>query len=327
MSEEIVTPEVEVEASAEAEDSFESAEESTEEGSYEEDSGESIEVQAETTEELQEELQEAIDEGASEEEIKDMIKEFTLKVNGKEVKKSLDLGDEDAVRRELQLAAAGRDAMQRSRELEKLYTQEIERLKEDPWSVLKELDLDPDELAEQRIRAKIEEMQKSPEQIESERIRKELEETRQKLKAKEEEANSARMAQLEEQEAVKLNREITDALDAHKTLPKSQKTVARIADALMWAYDNGFEDATVSDVIPSVEAEIRSELKQFMSDMPEEMLETYIGKKNIERLRKKRVNNIKSETLKNVKPVAKEASNSEKKAKKSTKARDYFRNL
>lgn len=299
----------------------------SEEGSDLEESS----VESETVEEFQDEVQEAIDNGATEEEVANMVKEFKLKVNGKEVTKTIDLSDEDALKRELQLAAAGQSAMQRSRELEKLFEQELKRLQEHPFEFLKELGMDPDDLSEKHLRSKLAELEKSPEQREREQMQKELEEARLRLKQAEEEAKSAKFQAMVEEQSVQLENDIMEALDSHQTLPKSPKTVGRIADAMSWALENGYPDVTVNDVIPSVEAEIRRELDGFMSELPEDLLESYIGKKNLERLRKKRLSTGKQQvgSVNSVKPtISKEANlNTDNKIKKKLRAKDYFKNL
>ena len=292
-------------------------------------------VQAETKEELKEEIEEAIEDGATEEQVADMIREYTLKVNGKEKKVKLDLSNEEDIIRRLQLAEASQVAMQERRELEKNYEKEVENLLKDPFGVLEELGLDPLKLAEQRIRAEVEERKKSPELREKERIERELAEARAELKRQQEEAEQARMSQLEQQAAQELNDEIEKALDAHPKLPRSQKTVTRIADHLLWAMENADslginpDDITVNDVIPSVEKEIRDELQSFMKELPEDVMEEYIGQQNLERLRKKRLSAHKTEGAKDVKPTTKSVKPKESKdsSAKRTKAKDYFRNL
>lgn len=287
-------------------------------------------VQAETAEELQAEVEEAIEAGATEQEVKDMIKEFELKVGGKTYKKKLDLSDEAALQRELQMAMAGRQAMQQKAELEKTYESEIRRLQENPWEVLQELGFDPLELSESKLREFVTEQQKSPEQIERERIERELMQARQEadqLRKKQEEQEFAR---LQEQAAAELESEIQQALDAHTTLPKSPKTVMRIADALLWASDNGFPDASVNDVLPMVEDDIRREMNDFFSELPEEMFEAYINQKNLDRYRKSRIPKKKAPTTLNsaVKATADSIKKEEPKEEpKRMKAKDFFRNL
>lgn len=282
------------------------AEESVEESSEEqaEESYSASEESPDTVEELEDAIEEAQEEGASAEEIASMIREFELKVNGKTINKKIDLGDEEAIKRELQKAYAGQQAMQKSAELEKIYAQEIERLKSDPFSVLEELGLDADELAELRIQQRIEEMKKSPEELAREQMQRELEEARQKLREQEERAKEAEFAKLQEEAARALDDEISTALDAHTTLAASPYIVKKVADTMMWAMDNGFEDVTAADVLDTVEAEVKKEISSMMSQLPEEVMEAYLGQKNIDRLRQKRIKAVKE--TKNVSNLKKE---------------------
>ena len=281
----------------------ESSEESLEEQA--EESYSASEESPDTVEELEDAIEEAQEEGASAEEIASMIREFELKVNGKTINKKIDLSDEEAVKRELQKAYAGQQAMQKSAELEKIYAQEIERLKSDPFSVLEELGLDADELAELRIQQRIEEMKKSPEELAREQMQRELEEARQKLRDQEERAKEAEFAKMQEEAARALDDEISTALDAHTTLAASPYIVIKVADTMMWAMDNGFEDVTASDVLDTVEAEVKKEISSMMSQLPEEVMEAYLGQKNIDRLRQKRIKAVKE--TKNVSNLKKES--------------------
>lgn len=311
-----------VESSAEENQELELVEESAEASA---DEG----VQAETVEELESEVEEAIEAGATEEEVKNMIKEFELKVGGKTYKKKLDLSDEEALQRELQMAMAGRQAMQQKAELEKTYESEIKRLQQNPWEVLQELGFDPLELSESKLREYVAEQQKSPEQLERERIERELMQARQEAEQLRRRQEEQEFARLQEQAAAELETEIQQALDAHTTLPKSPKTVMRIADALLWANDNGFPDASVNDVLPMVEDDIKREMNDFFSELPEEMFEAYINQKNLERYRKSRLPKKKAPTtLNSVKPTADSIKKEEPKEQpKKMKAKDFFRNL
>jgi len=280
--------------------------------------------------ELQDAVETAIANGASEKEVKNLIKEFQLKVNGKVINKTIDLSDENALRNELQLSAAARQAMQESANLKKLYEKELGRLKQDPFSVLAELGLDPDELAEMRIQQRIEEMKKSPEQLEREKIQAELQAAREEAQRLKEEREAEQFEKLKEQAAAQIETEIEQALDAHKTLPKSRHIVKRIADSMLWAMNNGFEDVTAEDVMPLVEKEWRDEMSRLMDDSPEEILEQLIGQKNIERLRAKRLNAMNTANSKNVasvKPTAASIQKQEDQKKEKIKQRDFFRSL
>jgi len=271
-----------------------------------EDSGEEYEasegdVQAETVEELEEELEEAIANGASEEELKSMVKEFELKVNGKTLKKRIDLNDEEALKRELQKAYAGQQAMQQKAELERAIGERFSEWKNDPWKFFEELGMDADELAELRMAQRLEEMKKDPAELERERQQKELQQLRQQLKAKEEREQQLEYERMQEEAAMQLDNEISDALDAHPTLVASPRVIRQIADTLAWAITpqeeggGGFDvdEISVADVLPTVESEIKKEISELMEVLPEELIEQYLGKKGIEKIKRKAIKKVK----------------------------------
>ena len=284
---------------------------------------------AASTQDLKAVVEDALANGASEKEVKSLIRDFQLKVNGKIVNKRIDLSDENALKNELQLSAAARQAMQETANLKKMYESEIGRLRQDPFSVLAELGLDPDQLAEMRIQQRIEEMKKSPEQIEREKIQIELQAAREEARALKEERDSSQFEKLKEQAAAQIETEIEQALDAHKTLPKSRHIVKRIADSMLWAMNNGY-DVTAEDVMPMVEKEWRDEMSRLMDDSPEDILEQLIGQRNIERLRAKRLNAMNTSNAKTAASIKSTAASVQKQdiaPKQKVKQRDFFRNL
>ena len=171
--------------------------------------------------------------------------------------------------------------------------------------------MNPDELAELRIQQRIEEMKKSPEELAREQMQRELEEARAKLKEQEERAKEAEFAKLQEEAARALDEEISTALDAHTTLAASPYIVKKVADTMYWCMTPkeegglGMEDVTAFDVLDTVEAEVKKEISSMMSQLPEEVMEAYLGQKNMDRLRQKRLSAIKD--TKNVSNLKKES--------------------
>jgi hypothetical protein len=276
--------------------------------------------------ELEDQLEEAQANGASKKEIQKMIEKFELKVNGKNVVREIDLNDKEAVKRELQLALAGRQTMQEMAELKRLYTQEITRLKQDPFAVLEELGIDPDELSYSHLERKVQEAQKSPEEQERDRLQKELEELRGKAKQEEEKRIQSEQSRLQEQAAKQLDDEIDDALDEYKHLPRSPRVVKHIASVMMWALDNGMEDITVKDVLPTVEKELKKEISDIIDNLPEEFIEEFIGQRGMEKMRKKRVAQASQQpkSVANIKPAAK-AKSAESKPSARKSLEDFLR--
>jgi hypothetical protein len=276
--------------------------------------------------ELEDQIAEAQANGASKKEIQKMIEKFELKVNGKNVVREIDLNDKEAIKRELQLALAGRQTMQEMAELKKLYNQEIDRLRQDPFAVLKELGIDPDELSYSHLERKVQEAQKSPEEQERDRLQKELEELRGKARQEEERRIQSEQSRLQEQAAKQLDDEIDDALDQYKHLPRSPRVVKHIASVMMWALDNGMEDITVKDVLPTVEKELKKEISDIIDNLPEEFIEEFIGQRGMEKMRKKRVAQAAQQpkSVANIKPAAK-AKSAESKPSAKRSLEDFLR--
>lgn len=307
-------------------DEFESMEASeiADDASEESEGLEASEASSES--ELEDQIAEAQANGASKKEIQKMIERFELKVNGKNVVREIDLNDKEAIKRELQLALAGRQTMQEMAELKKLYTQEINRLRQDPFAVLQELGIDPDELSYSHLERKVQEAQKSPEEQERDRLQKELEELRGKAKQEEERRIQAEQSRLQEQAAKQLDDEIDEALDEYKHLPRSPRVVKHIASVMMWALDNGMEDITVKDVLPTVEKELKKEISDIIDNLPEDFIEEFIGQRGMEKMRKKRVAQAAQQpkSVASIKPAAK-AKSSESKPSVRRSLEDFLR--
>lgn len=296
---------------------------------------ESLEAEGSVAGEAQEAVQDAIANGASAKEVANMLKKFKIKVDGKEMERELDLSNEDNIKQMLQLAEVSKKRMSETAELKKALQQEINRLKNDPFAVLEELGLNPDELSEKRIQSRIEELKKSPEQLAKEKLDRELTEAREELNKYKKQQEESEMRKLQEQVHMQINTEIDEALSAHKTLPKTPHVRKKIADSLVWAMDQGFEDVSVKDIMPMVEKEFNDDLAKMIDDSDDELIEKYFGKA-YDRIRKARLSRSKAkidsaqqkqvQNLTSVKPVA---SNSVQESKKGEKilARDFFRKL
>lgn len=277
-------------------------------------------------------IEQALEDGdISPKEAQKLIKKFDLKVRGQTISKEYDLSDDNFLKNQFQLAEMSKTSMQESAELRKAYTKEMERFKSNPWDVLKELGFDPDELAQSRIEQRIEEMKKSPEQLEQEQLRAELKAAREEAKKAKEEKDTIEMQKLQEQAAIQINEEIAGAIANHKTLPNSKYVQKRVADSMLWAMNNGYEDVTADDVLPLVEQEMRAEMGQLYDEMPEELLEQFIGKKNIDRMRKKRVSAVKVQSVNDIKAttLSNRATELNKKAASANPvpAKDFFKNM
>lgn len=265
--------------------------------------------------------------------IKEMIRELELNVNGKMVKKKIDFNDIESLKREFQIAEANKSGMQKAAEYEKLYDQELKNMKNDPWGYLQKMGLDPDKMSEERILQKIEQMKKTPDQIAREERDAESKRHREEAERYKKELDEERLARSQEKEITSFMKEKTEALKEYKNLPDSPKVQDKIVEEMIWVISElekaGIKNpkVNVSDVLPNVEARLIKEYNELLEAMPEESLEKYIGAKNTDRLRKKRLSDMKETPSLKVTQTSKTSNPAKLKEEPKTLARDFFRNL
>ena len=268
-----------------------------------------IEVSAENDQDFQEEVEKAIEDGASEEQVKDMIRRYTLNVKGKTIVKELDVNDDDKIQQILQREAAGQMAMQELAELKKVYTQEIERLLSDPFSVMQELnpEFDPMDHVKRFVEDKYQESQLTPEQkaaLAQEQAYKKAMEENQALKQRI--AEQQRQEELEKLE-MEIEQDIISAIESDSELELDEDTVALVAENLIWAEDNGFEGYTAKDVLPTVKEQIRDQFRRSAQKFKSTAaLKEYMGQDLLNKLREERIEQAKKQinTVNNIKANA-----------------------
>lgn len=285
-----------------------------------------------TSEATDEELEEVVDsEEASEEEKveakQELKKRLKLKVNGKEVEKEIDFNDEDSLRELLQKGYAADERFQQASSLEKQMKQFAQLIQQDPLKALEAAGHDMDKIAEAYMEQRIKDMQKSPEQKRLEELEKQIEAERQKSEKLENERQQAEQARAQEEYSRQLDDEITTALSSSE-LPKSPYVVKRIAENLMLAMDEGYEDVTVEQILPIVEKQIKGEIRQMFEAMPEEVIEKTLGNNVSEKLRKRRLQRQKKVVTKgsDVKSTGQSEMKKAEQSKESKKvnAKDFF---
>jgi hypothetical protein len=288
-----------------------------------------VEVAAETEAELEEEIQDAIEDGASEEEVKNMIRQFTLKVDGKEFVKEIDLNDEDALTKQFQLAAKGQQSMQELQELKNAYSHELKRIMSDPLKVLQELDpnFDPLDISAKYIDELTKANEMSPEQkaeLENKREFEAMKEERDRLKqeAQDRQNDIERTALAEE-----IQTDIMAVLSEDDELVADRETVALVAENLMRAANNNMHDITAKDVIPTVKEQLRNNFQKAAARFKTtSALKQYMGKDLTDKLREERVEQAKKQ-VSNVNSIKKDvaASKTESKERKKVPLSSLFK--
>ena len=226
-------------------------------------------------------------------EAQSLKKKLTLKVDGQDEVVEFDPSDEQALVRELQKSRA---FDKRSKEFSGFKSQVdnfIKGLRENPDSILEQMGINVDDLAEKRLQRKIQEMQMTPEEREKEKMRAELEELKKEKQRAEQERQQAQQEALKNKYAAEIENDIESALnDSKSKLPrKNPRVIARIAQTMLWASANGYNNVSVKDVLPYVEKEWKEELSSYFDNSAEDLIEELVGKQNLERMRKKRLQN------------------------------------
>jgi hypothetical protein len=297
----------------------------------------SSEESADVSEASDSELEDVLDdEDASSEEkaeaAKELSKRISMKINGQE--EEFDLSNDEHIEKLKQMAQKGEGAdrkFQDAASIQKKMEQFAKILQSDPIEALRRAGHDIDALTEGYMAKKIEEMQKDPKELEMEKLQKQLQERDEMLKKIEEEKIAAEQARIQEEYQRQLDQEITEGLES-SNLPKSPYVVKRIAENLMLAIDNGYEDVSVSDVLPIVEEQIQGEIRQMFEALPEDVIEQILGDDVSTKLRKRRLKKMKeTKAASSVKAtgqaeIKKAQAESEKKSEKVS-AKDFFSNF
>lgn len=206
-------------------------------------------------------------------------KTFKLKANG-QVREM----DEDALVRHAQLGIAGMEKMEEAARLRKEAESRLERLKTDPWAVLKEMGIDPDDAAERRVWERIQAERMDPAQRAVMEAQRRAEAAERALKSRDEEGKKAELARLEQEESVKLDAEITEALKA-SDLPKTPATVRRMANLMAKNLEMGL-DLSAQQITQIVAEEIQGDMVATIQKMTPPQIEKLVGKKWLDDVRR-----------------------------------------
>lgn len=260
-------------------------------------------------------------------EIKKQLKKLKLKVDGEELEEEFDPDDEEYMRKQLQLAKVAQKRMAHSSQLEKEIRHFVDELRKNPRRVLSDpkLGIDLKKIAAEMIEEEIENSRKSPEQLEKEKLQNELKAIKEEREREKEELKQKELARLQEIEFQRYETSIQKALEK-SDLPTSPYVVKKMADYMLLGLQNNIE-LSPDEILPIVKDEIQNDIKSMFSVMPDEVIESMVGKDVFNRIRKKNVNKAKEikapQALKNIaKDVASKGKTDKKEEKKSFK--DFF---
>jgi hypothetical protein len=217
------------------------------------------------------------------------IKKLKLKVDGKELEEEVNLDDDEYLTKQLQLAKAAQKRMGEYANLEKQVKAFLDELKKNPRKVLSDpnIGIDVKQLAASIIEEEIENSKKSPEQLEREKLETRLRELEEERKKEKEDFQTKEFERLQQQAYERYDMQMSQALEK-SDLPKSPYIIKKMADYMLMGLNEGL-DITPEDVLPLVREEMQNDLKQMFAVMPDEVIESIVGKDVFNRIRKKSV--------------------------------------
>jgi hypothetical protein len=215
------------------------------------------------------------------------IKKLKLKVDNKEFDEEIDLDDDEALIRHLQLGKMGQKRAQEKADLEKRVQHLMSELEKDPLEVMKQMGKNPEDIIEAYINRQLEEAKKSPEQLEREKLETELQTLKREREQEKETQKSKELERLQQQAFQQYDVQMEQAL-TKSNLPKTAYTVKKMADYMLVALEAGY-DVTPDDVTSIVEEELNNDLKEMFASLPEERIEELLGEQVLNKLRKRRV--------------------------------------
>lgn len=213
-------------------------------------------------------------------------KKYKIKVDGQEFEEELDLNDDEGIKRHIQMSKAAQKRMSESAKIKQQAEQFLQALQTDPVKLLSnpKLGLDFRKIAEEYLTKQLEVEMLSPEQRKS----REMEE---RLKAYEEEKRQAtekqradQQSMLEQHYAQSYDKTITEAL-ANSGLPKTPKTVKRMAELLYSNLKNGFELEPKS-LVEMVRQDYINEIKELFGAANGDLLLQLLGDDVANKIRK-----------------------------------------
>lgn len=261
-------------------------------------------------------------------EIEKQLKKYKIKVDGQEFEESLDLNDEDAVKKHLQMSRAAQKRMQEATEMRKAAEDFIQLLKTNPRKVLADpnIGVDIKQFAKQIIEEEIENSKKSPEQLRIEELQKELEERKEAEKKEKDEFQKREFARLQAEEEKHLETAFTNTLEK-ANMPKTPYTITKMAEYMIFAAQNNIK-LSPDDVAPLVKKQMKADIKALFNDSNDDILEELVGKDRLTKMRKKQIEKAKQsvqQTAAQVKPVSKEApKKDDDKPKEKKSINDFF---
>jgi hypothetical protein len=245
---------------------------------------------------------------------KAMIKRLKLKVDGEEFEEDYDLGNEEQLKRDLQLARAAKKRMAEAQGLKKEAYQIIEQYKNDPAGLIKALGPKGYDIAEQILVEKLQSEMMTPEQRKMAEYEQRLSAYEKAEKDKKEREEQEQMQALEMKQAEHYQKVIIDALN--KTgLPKEPQLAKRAAFLLKKNLELGL-DLSPEELAQELKNEVVNTLKSIAGSSEASQLLELLGPDLAKKIRKHDLEQLKSKKMQGTKSLTQSGQPSFQKPKK-----------
>lgn len=215
-----------------------------------------------------------------------------VKVDGKE-----EFVNEDDVWRDFQKYRAGEKRLQEAAKLRQETEDRLSKLKEDPYSVLAELGLDPSELSENWLRKKLEEeLDFDPKDREMKELQKRLAEYEARDKQAKEEAEMTEREKFIESRKEALSKTLAEAMES--TLlsqhPETSAALLREMALYMRAAKEQGEDVSPAELAQHIESNRFRQFHTLANQFEGQQLIDFLGKDVINKIRKADLESLRS---------------------------------
>lgn len=211
-------------------------------------------------------------------------RKIKLKIDGQEIEEEYDPNDEEAIRRDRQLARAAEKRMSEARDKTKKAFEIIQAFEKDPETMLARLGPKGREIAEKYLLKQIQDEMLTPEQKQAREEKEELERYRKEKQTAAEKEAADELSKQENEYAQQFQNTIIDAVKK-SGLPKSPELVKRMASLMAKNLDLGL-DLTADDLVFEVKKDLTSMLKSVIGDADGEQLIEMFGPDVANKIRK-----------------------------------------
>ena len=215
-----------------------------------------------------------------------------VKVDGKE-----EFVNEDEVWRDYQKYRAGEKRLQEAAKIRQETEERLAKLKEDPYSVLSELGLDPSELSESWLRKKLEEeLDFDPKDREVKELQKRLAEYEQREKQAQEEAEMTERERFIESRKEALSKTLAEAMESTVLSQNPETSAALLREMALYmraAKEQG-EDVSPAELAQHIESNRFRQYHMLANQFEGQQLIDFLGKDVINKIRKADLESLRS---------------------------------